>query len=294
MDAKTKKAMERFLKHGNKRGGNFSQATIERYRMDLDDFFGFVKKDFTKVTRKNCEKFKEHLEKKEISVKSVYHKISAIKSFYRWLIESDEYKGNSPMYFKIPKEKMKSSQAFIESQILSREEVRRLLDTTKNPRDNCILTILYNCGLRISELTGLNLNSVNMKKRIMIVNGKGDKERLIQFNDDVFQALKLWLLLRGKRKVNALFTSKFGKRLKGDYIRVMIKKQCEKIGINRRITCHSFRHTLICHAIEDGVLLPELANFVGHGDVNTTIGYVAFSKLGNTILTKFKGIHRED
>lgn len=175
MNSATKQAVERFLKFGNKRGGDFSTNTIWRYRLDLEEFFKFVEKDFREVNRKDCESFKEYLESKNLSIKSIWHNIAAIKSFYRWLIESDEFKGNSPMYFKIPSKDMKTKQSFIESQILSREEVRNLLNVTKSPRDNCVLQNLYWCALRISELTGLNMNSVDMNKRIMVINGKGDK-----------------------------------------------------------------------------------------------------------------------
>jgi site-specific recombinase XerD len=309
MNKETKEAIERFLRHGNKRGGDFSPATVESYRADLEDFFNFVKKDFNQVTRRDCEDFEDFLKSKKkwenreakkderkIDVKSIYTKISAVKSFYRWVTTDEEYGiDKNPMNaIKIPTEKMRVSQSFVEKQILSREEVRMLLDATKNTRDNAILTVLYNTGIRIGELIVLEKNedSVDMTNRVMFINGKGGKQRVVEFNDDVYNALKVWLLVRGEAESNALFTSKFGKKLDSIYINNMIKKQCKSIGITRRITAHSFRHTFITHAIEDGVLLSELASHVGHSSIDMTNSYVGISKLGNTIKTKFKGIHK--
>ena len=291
----TEEAIQRFLDNGNKRGGDFAANTIWRYRLDLEDFFNFIGKDFTEVSRRDCEDYKSHLKNngKNLSKKSIWHRIAAIKSFYRYAIESGDFKGNNPMYFKIPSKDMKTSQAFIEEQILSRQEVRNLLNATKSPRDNAILTVLYNTGCRISELTGLDLDSVNMEKKTMTLNGKTG-ERTIDFNGDIYQSLKLWILVRGRPKTDALFTTKFGNRIEQGCVRGMIRKQCKKVGISRRIICHSFRHTMITHALEDNVNLVELSKFVGHTDVNTTISYCAIAKLGNTIQTKFQGIHKEE
>jgi site-specific recombinase XerD len=286
--------LERFLKNGNKRGGSFSPNTIGDYRAALEHFFSFIKKDFRKVTRKECEDFKQHLESKKLNIKSIWHEIVAVKSFYRYAIESDEFKNNSPCYFKVPSKDLKSKQSFIESQILSREEVKKLFEITKSPRDSAVLKILYWCGLRVSELTGLNMKSIDMKKRIMVINGKGDKERVIQFNDDVFHALNLWLIVRGIPETDALFTTKFGNRLDNTYVRDMVKKQCKKIGIERRITPHSFRHTMITHALEDGVSTAEVSAFAGHSSTDITLSYVPIVKLSNNVSSKFQGIYRED
>jgi site-specific recombinase XerD len=302
MDSKTKEAVERFLENGNRRGGDFSPNTIGRYRLDLEEFFSFVKKDFTQVTRIDCENFKRYLKgrfnhsikkagKKIISKKTLWHKIVAVKSFYRFVICDGDYgMVKSPMYFKVRNADLKSPQEFIEAQILSREEVRTLLEGTKNVRDNAIITLLYNCGMRVSELTGMNLESIDMEKRRMSLNGKTGP-RTIDFNEDCYQALKIWLLIRGKPKTNALFTTKFRKRIDPETVRDIIKESCRD-KISRSLTPRSFRNTMITHALEDGVSIVELAHYVGHSSVNTTMGYCAIAKLGNTILTRFKGIHK--
>jgi len=308
MNKETKEAVDRFLRHGNKRGGDFSKQTIGRYRMDLNDFFWFVKKDFRQVSKKDCEDYEDFLKNKKkwerkeaksdkdekLDVKSVYHKITSVKSFYRWIMKNTDYGlSKNPMdVITIPSEKMKTDQCFIEQQILSREEIKKLLEVTTNQRDHLILVLLYNTGMRVSELTGLNIDSINMEKRtIVIKNAKGGKSRVIGFNDDVYEDLKLWLLIRPHKDSEALITGKFGKRLDSSFIRDMIKKQCKEAGINKPITPHSFRHMFITNCIEDGVLLPELAAYVGHADIGMTTAYIAIAKLGNS-MSKFKGIHK--
>jgi site-specific recombinase XerD len=332
MDIKTKEAVERFLKHGNKRGGNFSQQTINRYRMDLDEFFEFVKKDFTKITRRDCEDFKEYLESRKknenlyyctkckknhlksnrtgmkhlkfkskektpekLKMKSVYHKIAAVKSFYRFIIEDEEYGvSKSPMYFKIPDKDMQSTQSWIEQQILSRKELRDLFNATKNSRDNTILTLLYNTGMRVSELTGLDLDSISMEREKITIIGKGNKVRIISFDsDDIKQALKIWLLVRPKTESNAIFTTKFGSRVDQVYVRDLVKRKCKEVGIIRKITPHSFRHTFATHAVEDGVSLAEIAARMGWNSIEMIMKYIAFAKIGNTMKKNFKGIHKE-
>ena len=333
MDAKNKQAVERFLKFGNKRGGNFSQQTIDRYRMDLDEFFEFVQKPFAKITRRDCEDYKDYLmnrkknenlyycnkckknhlksnrtgrmhlkfksgekEYKKLNIKSVWHKISAVKSFYRYVIEDGEYDVvKSPMYFKIPDREMHSTQAWIEQQILSRKELRDLFNATKNPKDNCILTVLYTTGCRCSELTGLNMEDINMERESITIHGKGGKVRVIQFdNDDLKQALKMWLLVRPKTESNALFTTKYGNRIDRNYVSELIKRKCKEVGIKKPIKIHSFRHIYTTHAVEDGVLLPEIATRAGWGSLEMIMEYIAFAKIGNTMKKNFKGIHRED
>jgi integrase/recombinase XerD len=133
------------------------------------------------------------------------------------------------------------------------------------------------------------------RRTIVIKEAKGGKNRIIQFNDDVYEALKLWLIIKPHKDSEALITGKFGKRLDSSYIRDMIKEQCKKAKIFKSvpITPHSFRHMFITNCIEDGVLLPELSHYVGHSSIDMTASYIAIAKLGNS-MTKFKGIHKEE
>lgn len=320
---KTREFIEKFLEDGNKRSHDYSPKTKLRYQIDLSDFFGFVNKEFNRVTIEDCRKFKTFLknkkidkkdENKRLKPKSINFKIATIRAFYRFAVEERLVKF-SPMVVKLNSEELKPSKYFIAKQILSREDVKNILEYIKTPRDRAILQILINTGCRISELTGLTISDVDLDQAIIKFNGKGSKERGNCLNLDCLSALHQWMLVRESKGKDELFLTKFGNPIDDTYVRQLIHRACVDLGImkkeklcrecqikedkyckkcsyNRSISCHSFRHTFITWAIEDGVNLVELSGLVGHSSIDMTIAYTDISKLNNTYLRNFKGVHK--
>lgn len=321
---KTNKMVQKFFKFGNKRGGEFSLNSLHGYKIDLDDFFKFMKKDFDKITKQDCEKYFDNLRnrrilgrnKKETKINpiTVSKRIHAVKSFYRYAIQ-DGWMGTNPMaMFKINSNELNNNFiSNVSKQILTREEIKRLIDGTNDTRNRCILMLLYNLGLRISEVSDLELGDVDMNRGKIVIRGKGNKVRINDLSPDLIQSLKTWLIVRGDLpKSSKLFVSRLGNPIITEHLRAWMRTKCIDLGVmkkemlcekcrkisnkycksckwDKNITPHSFRHTFITHALEDGIPIHEVASIVGHADINMTMKYTSIAQMKTTYLTKFKG-----
>lgn len=325
---KTSVLTERFFKFGNKRGGEFALNSILAYKPDLDDFFRFTKKEFDKITRQDCEKYFGDLRNRKITDKrgvekkinpcTVQNRIHSIKALYRYALQ-DGWKGTNPMApFRLNSNELNNQFILsVSKQILSREEVKKLVEATNDTRNRCILLLFYSLGLRISEISNLELGDLDMDRgKIVIREGKGNKVRINDMSSDLLNALRTWLIVRGSLpNCSKVFTSNRGNPVITEHLRIWLRRKCIDLGImkkerlcercrkykeakycrfcswNKHITPHSFRHTFITHALEDGVPIHEIATIVGHADINMTMKYVSIAQMKTTYLTKFKGFN---
>jgi len=308
----TNKFLERFLDFGNKRGGAFSEQTVERYKLDLAEFFTFVNKDFKQVTEEDCESFFNYLKKRGLNIKSITWRIMTVKSFFRFAVEKREVLFN-PMQIRIPAKDLKPDDEWVMKQCLKRSEVKAILEAVPDPRDHAILTVLYNHGCRIGELVDLKLSNLDFDRNTIIFNGKTGK-RVNEMNLDTINSLKMWLLVRNSTN-EFLFVSRRGNQITSQYVRQVLHHTCLKAGImkkisqckkcqdegdnpeckscdwDRIITPHSLRHSMICHSLNDGVNPVELSKFVGHS-LHMLLYYSSLSALKT--YHNFKGVHGED
>jgi integrase/recombinase XerD len=172
--------------------------------------------------------------------------------------------------------------------ILSREEVDSLLsmpDTTASlgQRDSAMLELLYATGLRVSELVGLTLNSINLEPGYVRTVGKGSKERIVPMGDKARKALKLYLsggrssLIKG-RNVPHLFLNSRGSSISRQGFWKIIKKYGIMAGITKKITPHGLRHSFATHLLEGGADLRSVQIMLGHSDISTTQIYTHISR----------------
>lgn len=251
---------------------NYSKNTIESYRTDLEQFQEFLKnKPLENASKEDIKRYIKH--SNELNEKSLARHLSALRTFYEFMVKK-EYMGSSPMD---GVEGPKIGKYLPD--VLSIEEVDALLNL--EPHDNftyrnrCILELLYSTGLRISELTSLKLENVNLEASLIKVMGKGSKERIVPLNDITTEYMEKYIkTVRGemlkKTQTDYLFLNNHGKPLTRQAIFKMIKKRAEDIGLKKDISPHTLRHSFATHLLQNGADIRFIQELLGHSDVGTT------------------------
>jgi site-specific recombinase XerD len=163
------------------------------------------------------------------------------------------------------------------------------VDGKNKERDYCILCLFLNCGLRISEMVGMNLTDI--RKDRLLIHGKGSKERVVFLNDASANALNIWLNIRNNIQAidkNAVFLSNRRKRMSVDSVQVMVKKTLLKAGLDpEQYSPHKLRHTAATLMLQNGVDVRTLQEVLGHENLNTTQIYthIASTELQHAALS---------
>jgi len=277
----------------------YSEHTIRNYRVDLNQFIdflkqkrGLVKKEetslkFESVDPQSVREYLGHLYS-HYKRATIARKLSAIRSFFHFLEKNGLREGNPASDISAPKQGK-----YIPTH-LSVDEMFRLLerpDRSKHLglRDLALIEVLYSCGIRVSELAGLNLSSIDFDQRLIRVVGKGNKERIIPIGRKALDAVKNYmgaaLELRKKRsgdaQVEPLFLNFRGGRLTTRSIGRIIKKYGRECALMTDIFPHSLRHTFATHLLDGGADLRSVQEFLGHVSLSTTQKYthVSLSRL---------------
>lgn len=266
---------------------NYSSHTIDNYRIDLEELNKFLKENkiqrFNLVDRIICRKFLAFLEVNKLGRRSVARKISALRSFYKFLMREKMAASNPWKAISTPKI-IKKLPSFLYT-----EEIESLLNqpnirTVQGIRDKAILELLYATGMRVSELTKLNLGDIDLSESEIIVKGKGSKERIVLMGSHSILALKDYLkYARGKfcarhTENRALFLGRFATRLTGRTVERILKKYIKSAGIFKKSTPHSLRHSFATHLLEGGADLRSVQELLGHSSLSTTQMYTHITK----------------
>ncbi len=200
--------------------------------------------------------------------------LSALRSFYRYLMQQNFISSNPLLTVSSPKlEKRLPS-------FLSSDEVTRLLEApdTTNPqgqRDRAMFELLYASGLRVSEIVRLDLGSVNLEAREIRVWGKGAKERMVLIGKPAASALDRYLRegrrqLLGNSRTEALFINRYGKRLSERSLQKAISRYALKAGLDKRVFPHMVRHSFATHLLDGGADLRVVQELLGHANLSST------------------------
>jgi len=272
------KLVEDFLVYCSAR--NLSVHTLHAYRSDLTQFVAFSGEDVA-LDRKLVRRFLVHLHNAGLKPPSVRRKLAAVKSFYRWL-EAEGYAEAGLIDF-IPGRYRRDELPDVPSE----SEVTRLLDGDHSQRDRLILELLYGCGIRSSELVGINLDDFR-DPDVLLVRGKGKKERFVIMGECAQAALKAWLQIRQKLlrktrlKTPALFFSvgprQSAARLDTRSVRRVIKVAAKTSGLDpERWHPHLLRHAAATHMCDHGAALQSVSTLLGHAKLSTTQIYTRVS-----------------
>ncbi|MFH1201868.1 MAG: tyrosine recombinase XerC [Candidatus Omnitrophota bacterium] len=247
---------------------NYSKHTLLNYRIDLKEFAAFVADmPLEKVDYIFLRKYLVHLKSKNLSKRTVSRQLSCLRSFFKFLNREGYLKSNPVLLISSPKQD-KHLPAF-----LTEEEVGKLLDAPpQSPaglRDKAILETLYSTGMRIGELVGLNVESVDVVGGCIKVLGKGKKERLVPIGDRALLTIRNYLDKR-EGKSEALFLNKNKRRLTDRGIRMMMNKYIKQVSQKEHISPHTLRHSFATHLLNRGADLRSVQELLGHANLSTT------------------------
>ncbi|TYA50407.1 tyrosine recombinase XerC [Aggregatibacter actinomycetemcomitans] len=202
--------------------------------------------------------------------KSLALRLSALRRFLTYLVQQGELKVNPATGISAPK------QAKHLPKNIDTDQVQLLLaNDSKEPidiRDRAIIELLYSSGLRLSELQGLNLNSIHLRSREVRVIGKGNKERVVPFGRYASHAIQQWLKVRllFNPKDNALFVSQLGNRMSHRAIQMRLETWGIRQGLNSHLNPHKLRHSFATHILEASSDLRAVQELLGHSNLSTT------------------------
>jgi integrase/recombinase XerC len=278
----TDKASAQFLQSLRQR--NASAHTIKAYSGDLAEFSAYVgSRGWNQIDHVTIRGFLSHLYEKGLGKTSVARALAAVRSLYRWLAQEGVVEQNPASLVSTPKLPRKLPR------VPTIEEMNGVLDG-KMPeiaafpqRDLLMLELLYGCGIRNSELTGINLEDIRLSAEAILIRGKGRKERYVPFGDSVKAALAAYLPVRLKtlaeqeKTSSALLVNWRGGRLTTRSVGRIIKKIAVAKGLSPDVHPHTLRHAFGTHMLEEGADLRAIQEMLGHERLSTTQRYTQLS-----------------
>ncbi|HSZ20100.1 MAG TPA: site-specific tyrosine recombinase/integron integrase [Candidatus Acidoferrum sp.] len=281
---------------------NASPHTIRSYDNDLGQFLTFLTPPGTampspqEITHLMIREFMAHLHDLKLEKSSIARKLAAIRSFFKFAVREGMVARNPARMVatpKLPKRipsvlSAEDLNAFLDSMVAgpergSRRGKRAADDDSRLmiKRDRAILELLYASGLRVSELTGLNLADVDRKELMLRVRGKGNKERIVPYGGKAEQALEAYQPLReemlrkagGRADRQAVFLNHLGTRLTQRSVARIVKKYARLANVNWDLHPHSLRHAFATHLLADGADLRAIQELLGHSSLSTTQRY---------------------
>jgi integrase/recombinase XerC len=276
------KAVADFLRHLRER--NSSTHTLKAYSGDLANFSAYAgSRGWDRIDHIAIRGFLSQLYEKGLSKTSVARSLAAVRSLYRWLGREGVVEQNPAKLVATPKLPKKLPR------VPTIEEMNSVLDgqmpeiAAFPERDRLMLELLYGCGIRNSELTGINLDDIRLSAEAILIRGKGKKERYVPFGDSAKNALAAYLparqaVLSGRRKNNpALLINQRGGRLTTRSVGRIIKKIAVAKGLSPDVHPHTLRHAFGTHMLEEGADLRAIQELLGHERLATTQRYTQLS-----------------
>lgn len=260
---------------------NMSPETIRAYEKDLHQFLRFFSKGDGEpvkpgeITTLSIREYLGHLKEKNYQKTTVVRKLATIRSFYKCLLRKGIVTTNPLIDIPTPKVEKKIPH------FLGTEEVEKLLNAPQgngfqSVRDRAILETLYSTGLRVSELTALNVTDLDFTSEVIKARGKGRRERVMPVGSFALQAIKAYVESRAQvphineKDPDALFLNRFGDRLSSRSIRKIIDKYIKVTGLSQKTSPHTLRHSFATHLLNRGANLRIVQELLGHKHLSTT------------------------
>ena len=280
-------AVERFLTGLRQR--NVSGNTLTAYRKDLAKFQRYLEQshchNLDAVDHITIRGFLSQLYQGGLSKPSVARALAAVRSLYRWLARENEVRHNPAALVSTPRLPKKLPRVpTIEEMSSVFQPNPRLNEQAAFPsRDRLIFELLYGCGIRNSELVQMNLGDVNFSSEVILVRGKGRKERLVPFGPQAREALAIYLqerqqlLAEKKKQSTALLVNLRGGRLTTRSVGRIVKGLAIACGLSSETHPHTLRHAFGTHMLEEGADLRAIQELLGHERLSTTQRYTQLS-----------------
>jgi integrase/recombinase XerC len=266
--------IDRFLHHLQTER-RLSANTCKHYQRDLDELHNWCKtagiNDWRALDSHQVRKYAAQSHRRGLSGRSIQRRLSALRSFYNYLLREQQVSLNPGLDIRAPK----SEQHLPDT--LNVDEIARLLNVSSKDtlvlRDLAILELLYSSGLRLAELVALDEGDVDFNERVVRVTGKGAKTRLLPVGDKAIAALQAWMQVRTRQlqgTETAIFTGRGGKRLSARSVQQRVKDWARRRGIPGNLHPHTLRHSFASHLLESSGDLRAVQELLGHADISTT------------------------
>lgn len=262
---------------------NVSINTVSAYRTDLESFVSFLCNDyftlgrdqleFRKVDNLTIRAYLAHLAHRKLSRSSVARHLSALRTFFRYLMREGAVDANPARVVATPKR-----EKYLPS-VMQPADVALLLEqpdvsTPFGLRDQAFLELMYASGLRISELVGIDLDDIEVRAKLVKVRGKGSKERIVPFGSKAEQAVRAYLPARhAQPDEEALFVNYKGDRITARSVRRLFDKYVRAAALRAGISPHTMRHSFATHLLNAGADLRGIQELLGHASLSTTQKY---------------------
>jgi integrase/recombinase XerC len=276
------KAVDLFLHSLRQR--NASVHTLKAYSGDLDEFAAYAGSlGWRDIDHLSIRGFLSRLYQKGLGKTSVARALAAVRSLYRWLAQEGMVEQNPAALVSTPKLPQKLPR------VPTIEEMNSVLDgempeaAAFPERDRLMFELLYGCGIRNSELIGINLDDIRLTAEAVLIRGKGKKERYVPFGGSARAALKVYLpvrqqmLVERNKNVPALLINRRGGRLTTRSVGRIIKKIAVAKGLSPDVHPHTLRHAFGTHMLEEGADLRAIQEMLGHERLSTTQRYTQLS-----------------
>ncbi len=255
-----------------------SKNTLEAYGKDIRQYAEFLNKyqkvyDVEDIKRDHIKKYVRSLTNKELAKSSLSRKISAIKTFHKFLVLEKITKENPAELIEMPKKEKNIPD------VLSVQDIDDLLssiniDTPIGQRNKAMIELLYASGLRVSELLDLKISDIHMNMGYIDVIGKGNKERIVPIGYEAIDSMRKYIIDARpelcKIKSDFLFVNYQGNPISRQGFFKVLKTQAKEAGITKEISPHKLRHSFATHLLENGVDLRMIQELLGHEDISTT------------------------
>ena len=257
----------------------YSNKTILSYKDDLIEYNEFLGNNFTNILNIDMNivnNYMKYLYDRKITKSSISRKLSSIRGLYNYLVREDIIKENHFNKIQNPKRELYLPK------FLKDEELDKIFSVcnSNNPteeRDTLIIELLYATGVRVSELVNIKIKDINREEKLIKVLGKGNKERMVIYNNHTKKALDTYLKdgynYFNKKSSEYLILNKNGNKLSERYIREIINKKVSQASLDIKISPHTLRHTFATDILENGADLMTVKELLGHESLNTTSIY---------------------
>lgn len=270
---------------------NLSPRTIVEYKKDLDKFLKYAKrakkKNVYEIDMKFLRRYLSYLRTLRYSSSTISRKISSVRGFFSFLEMMDIIKKDPSQFIPTIKKERRLPSYLKQDEMLDLLKSPILLDIL-GKRDKAIFETFYSTGIRVSELVGLTMENVDLEQGKIKVMGKGRRERIALLNQNAKEVIENYLkesrpeLLRSDKKThgisNALFLNKNGRKLTSRGVRKIVERYIKKLGIIKKISPHSLRHSFATHMLEAGADLRVVQELLGHLNISTTQIYTHITK----------------
>ncbi|WP_314061842.1 tyrosine recombinase XerC [uncultured Vagococcus sp.] len=267
---------------------NYSIKTQEAYRDDINDFFDFLKEtgddQYLEVNHQDIRIYLSFLYDKNYSRNSVSRKISSLRSFYQYLLKQQVVKENPFSYVQMRKKKLRLPRFFYEKEIevlFQAAEGHAPLDY----RNKALLEVLYGTGIRVSECANIQLEDVDFETNVLLIHGKGNKERYVPFGSfageallDYFESGRSVLMEKHQKSHHYVFVNHHGEQITSTGIQYVLKQIIKKSSLTAEIHPHMLRHTFATHLLNNGADMRTVQELLGHVSLSSTQIYAHVTK----------------